>query len=270
MAEPYNAHSPNMMTMMKSAFGWWLSALIVCVIGTIFSMLYVDRPTAEFLDVHFRRTPYWTWLHYTLRPLPLFVVFALFFLLGLGSCLLSGRRLPAWTLKPMLCSWSAIWALGAEVVLKTVFGRAWPDPTYLEYRVWVPFSARESSLEFISFWDCDDLWGNRIGHLDCGSEMAAFCSCFCRCAFRRSHCDEWALDFGRHCRWVSWCVHWLDDSIAAATGTIAVVGIASRMRLCGDSAKFLPYPAPDETERAVPRVLVRRLFVGGWSATLPL
>ena len=117
---------------MRYPFRLWVCAFTVCVVAVVLSVSYVDRPAAEFFEAHFRHTHFRTVLGYALGPFVLVVVLALFFLLGSGSWLLSGRRLSSWTLKPLLCSWSGIWALGTEVVFKRIFGRGWPSPTYLE------------------------------------------------------------------------------------------------------------------------------------------
>ena len=44
--------------------------------------------------------------------------------------MLAALRPAARRLEPLLCSWSAIWALAAEFVFKRILGRVWPDPTY--------------------------------------------------------------------------------------------------------------------------------------------
>lgn len=45
---------------------------------------------------------------------------------------MSGRLLSSWTRTPLLCSWAAMWATAADIILKHIFGRAWPDPTYIQ------------------------------------------------------------------------------------------------------------------------------------------
>jgi membrane-associated phospholipid phosphatase len=120
----------------QSGFRRWLFALAWCVIAVLVSVSYVDRPAANFFNTHVRHTELWGWLAHLLGPLVLIPVAALFFLLGLGCWVLSGRHPRGWTLKPMLCSWSAIWALAAEFVFKRIFGRAWPDPGYVENHIY--------------------------------------------------------------------------------------------------------------------------------------
>ncbi len=44
---------------------------------------------------------------------------------------MSGRELRSWTETPLLCSWSAMWAVAADIIFKHIFGRGWPDPTYI-------------------------------------------------------------------------------------------------------------------------------------------
>jgi membrane-associated phospholipid phosphatase len=116
----------------QGGFRRWLLALALCVIAVLASVSYVDRPAADFFNMHVRHTELRGWLVHLLGPFVLTPVVALLFLLGLGCWVLSGRHLRGWTLKPMLCSWSAIWALAAEFVFKQIFGRAWPDPGYVE------------------------------------------------------------------------------------------------------------------------------------------
>jgi membrane-associated phospholipid phosphatase len=117
-------------------FRRWLLTLALCVSAVLLCVSYVDRPAAEFFNAHVRHTNLWRWLDHSLAPFVLVPVVALLFLLTLGCCLLSGRQLSTWTLKPLLCSWSATWALAAEFVFKGIFGRAWPDPTYVEYHLY--------------------------------------------------------------------------------------------------------------------------------------
>jgi len=115
-------------------FRRWLLTLAFCVVAVVVSVYYVDRPAAEFCNTYVRHTESWVWLNRLLAPFRLIPVAALCFLLGAGAWLLSGRQLGDWTAKPLLCSWSAISALAAGFVFKEVFGRAWPDPTYIEDR----------------------------------------------------------------------------------------------------------------------------------------
>jgi membrane-associated phospholipid phosphatase len=52
----------------------------------------------------------------------------------LGSCsvwLISGHQLRPWTGFPFLCSCSVIVAVATEMIFKRVFGRGWPDPTFV-------------------------------------------------------------------------------------------------------------------------------------------
>ena len=120
----------------QNGFRRWLITLALCVIAVLVSVSYVDRPAAEFFNTRVRHTELWGWLDHLLAPFVLIPVVALLFLLGSGCWLLSGRQLGAWTLKPLLLSWSAIWALAAEFIFKEIFGRAWPDPGYVENHIY--------------------------------------------------------------------------------------------------------------------------------------
>jgi hypothetical protein len=117
----------------RTAFRYWLLALVLCAIAVEVCIAYVDRALAEFIEAHLRHTELSIWLDRMLRPLDLVVVIALFFLLGCGIWVVSSRELRPWTETPLLCAWSAIWAVAADIILKHIFGRAWPDPTYVHF-----------------------------------------------------------------------------------------------------------------------------------------
>jgi membrane-associated phospholipid phosphatase len=116
----------------RTAFRYWLLALVLCAMAVEVCIAYVDRALAEFVEAHLRHTELWIWLDRMLRPLDLMVVFALFFLFGCGIWAVSGRQPRPWTETPLLCAWSATWAVAADIILKRIFGRAWPDPTYVQ------------------------------------------------------------------------------------------------------------------------------------------
>jgi membrane-associated phospholipid phosphatase len=116
----------------RAAFRYWLLSLVLCAIAVEVCIAYVDRALAEFIEAHLRHTAFWVSLDRTLRPLDLAVVIALFFLLGCGIWAIAGRRLRPWTDTPLLCAWSAIWAVAADIILKHIFARAWPDPGYVQ------------------------------------------------------------------------------------------------------------------------------------------
>jgi len=116
----------------QTAFRRWLFALALCAIAVVLCAVYLDRPIALFFEARFRHTDLWVWLNHALAPLDLVVIIALFFLLACGIWAASGRRLGGWAETPVLCAWSAMWAVVSDVVFKRVFGRAWPDPTYIQ------------------------------------------------------------------------------------------------------------------------------------------
>jgi membrane-associated phospholipid phosphatase len=122
--------------MARKAFRYWLLALLLCAAAVMVCMAYIDRPLAEFFNAHVRETSLWVWLSRALQPLDVAVVAALFFLLGCGVWVLSGRRLGPWTQEPLLCSWSAMWAVAAVIIFKQIFGRGEADPTYIQYHVY--------------------------------------------------------------------------------------------------------------------------------------
>lgn len=112
-------------------FSRWLLALAVSGCATYFCVLFVDRPAAEFFDRSIRHTAWCGGINSFLALFLLVPIAAVLFLLGLGCWLLAGRPMARWTGTPVLCCWSVIWALAAEFVFKQIFGRAWPDPTYV-------------------------------------------------------------------------------------------------------------------------------------------
>ena len=109
----------------------WLLALVLCAGACGLSIAYLDFPLALFLDAHVRHTEFWIWLRIGLYPFVLIVPAALFSLLGCGVWRIAGRELRQWTEIPLLCSWAAMWAVAAEHILKQIFGRGWPDPTFV-------------------------------------------------------------------------------------------------------------------------------------------
>ena len=110
----------------------WLIGGAATVVSTLLCVAYLDRPLAEFLDVQVRHTVMWNALYAALFPLGLIPVAAMVFLFACGAWVLSGRSLPLSVHVPLLCSWATMWALGVETILKRIFGRGWPDPTYVQ------------------------------------------------------------------------------------------------------------------------------------------
>lgn len=110
----------------------WLILLTLCVVAVVVCVCCIDRPAAELFDTLLRNTPISNAIGSSLAPLVLIPISALLFLFGVGLWLLSGRPLGKWTQTPLLCSWSAIWAVAAEFVSKDIFGRGSPDATYFE------------------------------------------------------------------------------------------------------------------------------------------
>jgi membrane-associated phospholipid phosphatase len=115
----------------KAAFRYWLWAFVLCVVAVGLCLAYVDRPLAEWLEAHVRHTEFRAALNIALYPFLLAVVAALFFLLGCGVSLISGHSLRPWATLPILCSWSTMWAVASEIILKRIFGRGRVDPTFV-------------------------------------------------------------------------------------------------------------------------------------------
>jgi membrane-associated phospholipid phosphatase len=113
------------------AYRRFLPALALCAGSVLVCVYYLDRPAAEYFNAHVRPFAVWTWLNRLLAPLIVIPVAALFFQFAAGLWLLLGRRLASWTQATLLYSSGAIWALSAEFILKQIFGRGSPNPTYL-------------------------------------------------------------------------------------------------------------------------------------------
>ena len=114
----------------------WLFAFASTAILVAACIAYVDRPVAEFFDVHLRRTTAWVWIDRALAPLDLVVVIAVLLAFGCGIWARSGCLLPSWTRTPLLCCWAAVWAAVASFVFKYAFGRAWPDPAFVQNHIY--------------------------------------------------------------------------------------------------------------------------------------
>jgi membrane-associated phospholipid phosphatase len=80
-----------------NAFRTWLFAFAATTVAVVVCIAYVDRPVALFFDELLRHTVAWVWLSRALVPLDLVVISLLLFLLS---------------------------------------SRAWPDPAYIQNRVY--------------------------------------------------------------------------------------------------------------------------------------
>jgi len=116
----------------KAALRSWMVAFAATAIAVELCAAYIDRPVAEFFDAHFRHTIMWVWIERGLAPLNWVVVMAMLFLFGCGLWVVSGGSLGSWTRTLLLCSWAAMWATAAEMIFKQIFGRSWPDPTFVQ------------------------------------------------------------------------------------------------------------------------------------------
>ncbi|MGB6429470.1 MAG: phosphatase PAP2 family protein [Candidatus Acidiferrales bacterium] len=115
----------------RAALGYWLVAFVATAIAVVACVAYVDRPVAEFFDLHVRHTMAWVWIERGLAPLNWIVVLELVLLFACGIWVGSGGALGSWTRAPLLCLWATMWAIAAEIIFKRIFGRGWPDPTYV-------------------------------------------------------------------------------------------------------------------------------------------
>ena len=113
------------------AYRRFLPALALCAVSVLSCIYFLDRPAAEYFNAHVRPFAVWTWLNRLLAPLIVIPLATLFFQFAAGLWLLFGRRLASWTQTALLYSSGTIWAVSAEFILKQIFGRASPNPTYL-------------------------------------------------------------------------------------------------------------------------------------------
>lgn len=206
------------------AFRNWLFAFVATTIAVVGCIAYVDRPVAEFFDGHLRHTTTWVWLDRALAPLDLAVVTALLFLFSCGIWVMSGRLLSSWTRKPLLCSWAAMWATAADIILKHIFGRACPDPTYIQNHLY-GFRLLHGGPPWQSFpsGTRGDLRCNRVGSLDSDTALAGDWCVDCRPAVRRSGHHQLPLGWERD-RWdISGYVHRLHDGSAGSTRSARLI-----------------------------------------------
>jgi len=115
----------------KRPFRVWTISFACCVVLVLIGIRYLDHPIADFLELHFRHTKGWIVLNAALDPLKVIVLAALLSLFGAGGMLIAAKPLPSWTHKPLICAVASMWALATEFVFKQIFGRAWPEPTYI-------------------------------------------------------------------------------------------------------------------------------------------
>ena len=110
---------------------WSLVSLAACILAVILCVAYIDRPIADFVQQHLHQRTLQTCMDGFLHLAPIALLLALLLLFAAGCAVLHGRALGAWARTPLLCSWSAAWALSAAVVLKRVFGRSCVYPNYI-------------------------------------------------------------------------------------------------------------------------------------------
>jgi len=110
---------------------WSLASLAACILAVILCMAYIDRPIADFVQEHLHQRSLQTFMDGFLYMAPIALLFALLLLFAAGYALLHGQALGAWASTPLLCAWSATWALSVAVVLKRVFGRSCVYPNYI-------------------------------------------------------------------------------------------------------------------------------------------
>ena len=109
----------------------WLAAFVVCALAVGLCVAFIDRPLAEYADDHVVHTTSAAWLEGALRPLEGVALLALVALVAEGIRVMARKPANPRFRTPILCCWATMWAVAAEIILKRVFGRGWPDPTYI-------------------------------------------------------------------------------------------------------------------------------------------
>ena len=180
----------------------WLIAGAATVICILFSIRFLDHPIADFVELHFRHTEAWRDLSLGLTPIVAVALAALFFLFWAGASCLAKRPLASWAEMLLTLAWAEIWALATEFVFKHIFGRAWPDPTYIHGHMdgfrffhagdgWMAFPSGHALSSFALaavFWFSVARW--RVSAL-LAAAIVSFCMVLCN-------------------------YHWLSDVIAGA------------------------------------------------------
>ena len=126
--------------------------LAVCILAVILCMAYIDRPVADFVQEHLHRRVLVACMDGFLYLAPLALLLALLLLFAAGYSAFRGQKLGSWAQTPLLCSWSGVWALSVEVVLKRIVGRSSVDPNYIvgHYYGFQPFHGVGSYESFPS------------------------------------------------------------------------------------------------------------------------
>lgn len=186
----------------RGALHIWVFLLSISAIFSALSITYVDRPLASFIEAHFRHTLGWVILDHSLEPLKVIPMAALLFLFWAGYRSVCGYDLQRWAAKTVVCSWAVIWGLASELVLKEIFGRAWPDPTYTQYHLY-GFRLLHASQHWTSFPS-----GTAIGAAALAMSVGGL--------FRRLRVVSAVLATVVCLAVVAGNYHWLSDSIAGA------------------------------------------------------
>lgn len=108
----------------------WLVFLAICVITVPLSIAYVDRPLADIFAARLAGTRAAMLMTATLAPLRPLVLAAFLFMIIAGLRSLVGRPL-ADRFRPLLvCTITLVLSIGAEFILKQIFGRGDVYPMY--------------------------------------------------------------------------------------------------------------------------------------------
>jgi len=106
-------------------------AFAICAVVVPLCMAFVDRAVAEYADDHVVRSDAGLLVQHALSGLEGLALVALLGLLAEGIRAMAGRPASPKLRTLVLCCWAVLWAVAAEIILKRVFGRGWPDPTYI-------------------------------------------------------------------------------------------------------------------------------------------
>lgn len=142
----FSISAPHLSTVLKQRpAACWLFALFACGGLALFSVLWIDRPVAEFAHAH---SPTVSMLQHAARLPDGLLVMAIF--APFAAALLAGSR---WPFRPLtevatLCGFSVLWTTcTVEFLLKRSFGRSGPG-AWLNDRIYTlhPFGGRTEPL----------------------------------------------------------------------------------------------------------------------------
>ena len=140
--------------------------LAIAAIGV--SMVLIDRPLVGALESNVRHSAAWRAIDAAFHTVDTILAALILFGLALSVARRVGWSLPRWADDLRVAAAAAVIALVVVGVLKMIFGRSWPDPTYVQSGVyefrwfhgeWTPhYGAFPSGAAFISTAIAVSVW----------------------------------------------------------------------------------------------------------------